>query len=72
MSKSLILIFSPSPSISAPGLFSLIRVKSQCLGQLAVQEPMPKRSETPGKIKHLGEAMGWHDAELIGGGIGGV
>jgi len=33
---------------------------------------MPKRSETPGKIKHLGAAMGWHDAELIGGGIGGV
>ena len=49
---------------------TLMRVKDERLGELAVQGPMPKLSETPGEIKHLGTTMGRHNAEVFGGLLG--
>ncbi len=45
---------------------TLMRVKDDRLGDLAVQGPMPKLSETPGEIKHLGTTGGKHNKEIFG------
>ncbi len=49
---------------------TLTRVKDERLGELAVQGPMPKLSETPGEIKHLGTTRGRHNQEIFGGLLG--
>ncbi len=49
---------------------TLTRVKDERLGDLAVQGPMPKLSETPGEIKHLGTTGGRHNQEIFGGLLG--
>ena len=43
---------------------SIMRVPDPRLGELAVQGVVPKLSGTPGKIKHLGVAMGAHNQEI--------
>jgi len=43
---------------------TLMRVKDPRIGELAVQGVVPKLSETPGEIKHLGAAMGAHNREI--------
>ncbi|MDH3317592.1 MAG: CoA transferase [Gammaproteobacteria bacterium] len=45
---------------------TLMRVEDDRLGDLAVQGPMPKLSETPGEIKHLGTTRGKHNREIFG------
>ena len=44
---------------------TLIRVPDKRLGDLAVQGVVPKLSETPGEIKHLGVEMGAHNEEIF-------
>jgi succinyl-CoA:(S)-malate CoA-transferase subunit B len=46
---------------------TLTRVQDERLGNLAVQGPMPKLSETPGVIKHLGTTLGRHNQEIFEG-----
>jgi crotonobetainyl-CoA:carnitine CoA-transferase CaiB-like acyl-CoA transferase len=43
---------------------TLMRVKDDRIGELAVQGVVPKLSETPGKIKHLGAEMGAHNRDI--------
>jgi len=43
---------------------TLVRVKDDRVGELAVQGVVPKLSETPGKIKHLGPDLGAHNREI--------
>jgi crotonobetainyl-CoA:carnitine CoA-transferase CaiB-like acyl-CoA transferase len=39
-------------------------VKDDRVGELAVQGVVPKLSETPGQIKHLGAELGAHNREI--------
>jgi len=50
---------------------TLMRVKDERLGELAVQGTIPKLSDTPGGIEHLGREMG-HDTEAVLTALGGV
>lgn len=50
---------------------TLMRVTDERLGELAVQGTIPKLSDTPGGIKHLGREMG-HDTEAVLTSLGGV
>jgi len=43
---------------------TLMRVEDDRVGELAVQGIVPKLSETPGRIKHLGAALGAHNREI--------
>ena len=43
---------------------TLVRVKDDRVGELAVQGVVPKLSETPCEIKHLGAEMGAHNREI--------
>ena len=43
---------------------TLVRVKDPRVGELAVQGVVPKLSETPGEIKHLGVELGAHNREI--------
>ncbi|TDJ17939.1 MAG: CoA transferase [Gammaproteobacteria bacterium] len=43
---------------------TLVRVKDDRVGELTVQGVVPKLSETPGKIKHLGVELGAHNREI--------
>ena len=43
---------------------TLVRVKDARIGDLAVQGVVPKLSETPGAIKHLGAELGAHNREI--------
>jgi len=36
------------------------------LGAMMVQAPVPKFSESPGRVEHLGPALGEHNAEVYG------
>jgi len=49
---------------------TLVRVKDNRIGDLAVQGVVPKLSETPGQIKHLGADMGAHNHEVYFGELG--
>ena len=49
---------------------TLMRVKDDRIGELAVQGVVPKLSETPGKIKHLGAEMGAHNRAIYIDGLG--
>ena len=42
-----------------------MRVKDERLGELAVQGVIPKLSDTPGEMKHLGAPMGAHTSEVL-------
>jgi len=44
---------------------TLVRVEDERIGTLAVQGVVPKLSETPGRIRHLGAAMGAHNDEVF-------
>ena len=43
---------------------TLTWVNDERIGNLAVQGVVPKLSETPGAIKHLGAAMGAHNLDV--------
>ncbi len=43
---------------------TLVRVKDARIGDLAVQGVVPKLSETPGEINHLGAELGAHNREI--------
>jgi succinyl-CoA:(S)-malate CoA-transferase subunit B len=49
---------------------TLMRVNDDRIGELAVQGVVPKLSETPGEIKHLGAALGAHNREIYMDGLG--
>jgi len=49
---------------------TLMRVKDDRIGELAVQGVVPKLSETPGEIKHLGADLGAHNREIYMDGLG--
>ena len=44
---------------------TLMRVKDERLGELAVQGVIPKLSQTPGEVRHLGAPMGSSTAEVL-------
>ena len=44
---------------------TLMRVKDERLGELAVQGVIPKLSDTPGELKHLGVPIGTHTEEVL-------
>jgi len=50
---------------------TLMRVPDERIGDLAVQGTIPKLSDTPGSIEHLGREMG-HDTESVLTSLGGV
>ena len=43
---------------------TLVRVKDDRIGDLAVQGVVPKLSATPGRIDHLGPALGAHNEQI--------
>ena len=43
---------------------TLIRVKDERIGDLAIQGVVPKLSATPGTIEHLGAALGAHNEQI--------
>lgn len=43
-----------------------VGVKDDDLGAMTVQAPVPRFSATPGRIDHLGPALGEHNAEVYG------
>jgi crotonobetainyl-CoA:carnitine CoA-transferase CaiB-like acyl-CoA transferase len=43
-----------------------VSVDDRELGAMTVQAPVPKFSESPGRIEHLGPALGEHNAEVYG------
>ncbi len=49
---------------------TLVRVNDPRVGELAVQGVVPKLSETPGEIKHLGVELGAHNREIYMDGFG--
>jgi len=49
---------------------TLVRVQDERVGELAVQGVVPKLSETPGKITHLGADMGAHNRDIFMGELG--
>jgi crotonobetainyl-CoA:carnitine CoA-transferase CaiB-like acyl-CoA transferase len=49
---------------------TLVRVQDARIGELAIQGVVPKLSETPGKIKHLGADLGAHNREIYVDGLG--
>ena len=49
---------------------TLVRIADDRVGELAVQGVVPKLSETPGSIRHLGADMGAHNAEVFGERLG--
>ena len=49
---------------------SIIAVDDPLVGRTRVPGLVPKFSKTPGKIKHLGPAIGQHTDEILGGLLG--
>ena len=49
---------------------TLMKVQDPRVGELAVQGVIPKLSDTPGKIEHLGLPMGAHNEEIFCGRLG--
>lgn len=49
---------------------NVARVAHEVLGSLAVPAPVPRMSETPGGIDHLGPDLGAHTEEILGGLLG--
>jgi crotonobetainyl-CoA:carnitine CoA-transferase CaiB-like acyl-CoA transferase len=43
-----------------------LTVEDHQLGAMTVQAPVPQFSETPGRVEHLGPALGDHNAEVYG------
>lgn len=43
-----------------------VTVDDRELGAMMVQAPVPKFSESPGRVEHLGPALGEHNAEVYG------
>jgi crotonobetainyl-CoA:carnitine CoA-transferase CaiB-like acyl-CoA transferase len=50
---------------------TLLKVPDERIGELAVQGVIPKLSDTPGEVKHLGVEMG-KDTEAVLARLGGV
>ena len=44
---------------------TLTRIRDDRIGDLAVPGVVPRLSETPGKIRHLGRAVGENNAEVF-------
>jgi len=56
------------PHVAARG--SVVRVRDPALGELAMVAPVPRLSETPGRIRSTGPALGAHNAEVYGEWLG--
>jgi crotonobetainyl-CoA:carnitine CoA-transferase CaiB-like acyl-CoA transferase len=56
------------PQLQARGVYP--RVPDADLGSMRVQAPVPRLSATPGRIEHLGPALGEHNDEIYGGLLG--
>ena len=50
------------PHVAARG--SVVRVRDEALGELALVAPVPRLSATPGRIRSTGPALGAHNAEV--------
>jgi crotonobetainyl-CoA:carnitine CoA-transferase CaiB-like acyl-CoA transferase len=50
------------PHVAARG--SVVRVRDEALGELALVAPVPRLSATPGRIRGTGPALGAHNAEV--------
>jgi succinyl-CoA:(S)-malate CoA-transferase subunit A/succinyl-CoA:(S)-malate CoA-transferase subunit B len=48
----------------------LLKVQDPRAGEVVVPAPMPFLSATPGRLKHLGEAMGAHNDDIYRGLLG--
>lgn len=49
---------------------ALVRILDDELGEAFVQNVVPKFSDTPGSVRHLGRAMGADNAQVYGGELG--
>jgi succinyl-CoA---D-citramalate CoA-transferase len=49
---------------------AIIRLAHPEFGQLAMQNVAPRLSETPGRVRHAGPALGEHNREILGGLLG--
>jgi formyl-CoA transferase len=49
---------------------SLVRVEDDELGEAVVQDVVPRMSDTPGTVEHLGAQMGEHNEEVYGDHLG--
>ncbi|MGQ3413885.1 CaiB/BaiF CoA transferase family protein [Natrinema sp. LN54] len=49
---------------------AVVRVDDDDLGEAAVQNAIPKFSETPGRVDHLGSDLGEHNEDVFGGYLG--
>jgi crotonobetainyl-CoA:carnitine CoA-transferase CaiB-like acyl-CoA transferase len=56
------------PQLQARGVYP--SVPDTELGSMRVQAPVPRLSATPGRIEHLGPALGEHNDEIYGGLLG--
>ncbi|MYW91691.1 CoA transferase [Amycolatopsis rubida] len=52
------------PHLKARGIH--VRVPDEDLGSMRVQGPVPRFSATPGRVEHLGPALGEHNKEIYG------
>jgi len=56
------------PQFAARG--NLLRVQDPRAGEVVVPNVVPRLTETPGRVAHLGPALGAHNAEIYGGLLG--
>ncbi|PXY33258.1 acyl-CoA transferase [Prauserella coralliicola] len=56
------------PQLRARGTY--VDVPDPDLGSMRVQGPVPRMSATPGRVEHLGAAVGEHNDEVYGGLLG--
>jgi crotonobetainyl-CoA:carnitine CoA-transferase CaiB-like acyl-CoA transferase len=56
------------PQLEARGVYP--SVADDELGEMRVQAPVPRLSATPGRVEHLGPALGEHNDEIYGGLLG--
>jgi crotonobetainyl-CoA:carnitine CoA-transferase CaiB-like acyl-CoA transferase len=56
------------PQLRARGVYPVLGDPQ--LGEMRVQGPVPRFSETPGAVVHLGAEIGAHNAEIYGGLLG--
>jgi formyl-CoA transferase len=49
---------------------AIVRLKHKEFGEIAMQNVAPRLSETPGRVRHAGPALGENNQEILGGVLG--